>query len=185
MYAVILIALVPTTLIVSNFLPSGLDLWLGFVTWRAISKVPNVFTGSLSIAGMPLFQTSDYWWNWNKVRCKFGLWVPTSATCTCGTLPESYPAARVVSVQDNPEWRRPRWCPYNSWLGQVYWSLTGLGMWREDACRVPWGDHQVWRQWASEVTWCVCSPSVSRTNSSRLLRPCQKYLLYYIFPPSP
>ena len=34
-------------------------------------------------------------------------------------LPDVDPAHRVVSVRDNPAWRRPRGRPRNSWLGQI------------------------------------------------------------------
>lgn len=36
--------------------------------------------------------------------------------------PHVDPTFRVVTVQDNPDWRRPRGRPNNSWSGQVDWS---------------------------------------------------------------
>lgn len=52
---------------------------------------------------------------------------------------EADSASRIVSVEDNPELRRPRGCPRNSWLRSGDWSLEGFGMGREDACRLAWG----------------------------------------------
>ncbi len=34
-------------------------------------------------------------------------------------LPDVDPAHRVLSVRDNPEWRRPTGRPRNSWLGKI------------------------------------------------------------------
>ena len=51
--------------------------------------------------------------------------------------PEANPAYRVVSVRDNPTWRRPRGRPQKSWLQQVDASCwESLGMGRELAWRV-------------------------------------------------
>lgn len=47
---------------------------------------------------------------------------------------------RIVSVQGNPEWRRLRGHPHNSWLGQVDRSCQeGLGMERVEAWRLARG----------------------------------------------
>ncbi len=51
--------------------------------------------------------------------------------------PEADPAHRVVSVRDNPEWRRPRERPRNSWLEQVNRSCQEiLGVRRGPAWRL-------------------------------------------------
>ena len=51
--------------------------------------------------------------------------------------PEADSAHRVVSVRNNPEWRRPRGRPQNSWLGQDAVSFQEvLGMGRDSAWRL-------------------------------------------------
>ena len=67
--------------------------------------------------------------------------------------PEADPACRVVSVRDNPTWRRPRGRPQNSWLRQVdasCWELLGIG--REPAWRLARRDRQEWRRRVGEAT---------------------------------
>ncbi len=62
-------------------------------------------------------------------------------------LPEVEPANRVLSVRDNPKWRRQRGWPHNSWLGKVDWSCWELlGMGRMVAWRLTWRDHHGWRR---------------------------------------
>ena len=61
-------------------------------------------------------------------------------------LPEADPAHRVLSVADNPGWRRPRGRPYLSWLGEVDESLRGLGMGRGPAWDLARGDRLEWRR---------------------------------------
>ena len=67
--------------------------------------------------------------------------------------PEADPACRVVSVRDNPTWRRPRGRPQNSWLRQVdasCWELLGIG--REPAWGLARRDRQEWRRRVGEAT---------------------------------
>ena len=59
--------------------------------------------------------------------------------------PEADHACRVVSVRDNPTWRRPRGRPQNSWLRQVDASCwESLGMRREPESRLARRDRQGW-----------------------------------------
>ena len=61
--------------------------------------------------------------------------------------PEADPAHRVVSVRDNPEWRRPRGRPRSSWLEQVGRSCEEiLGMGRGPAWRLARRDPPAWRR---------------------------------------
>ena len=67
--------------------------------------------------------------------------------------PEADPACRVISVRDDPTWRRPRGRPRNSWLRQVdasCWELFGTG--REPARRLARRDPQEWRHRVGEAT---------------------------------
>ena len=67
--------------------------------------------------------------------------------------PEADPACRVISVRDDPTWRRPRGRPRNSWLRQVdasCWELFGTG--REPARRLARRDPQGWRHRVGEAT---------------------------------
>ena len=76
-------------------------------------------------------------------------------------LPEIDPAHQAVSVEDNPEWRRPRGRPRNSWLRQVDESCDKLfGMCRSDAWVLSREDPRGWSQRVSEATRrCgVCPP---------------------------
>ena len=67
--------------------------------------------------------------------------------------PEADPAHRVVSVRDNPAWRRPRGRPHSSWLGQVAVSCREvLGMGRDPAWRLARGDPREWRRRVGEAT---------------------------------
>ena len=67
-------------------------------------------------------------------------------------LPEVDPAHRVVSERDNPEWRRPRGRPQNSWLRKVDESLGRLGLGRRAAWGLAGGDPRAWRQRVSAAT---------------------------------
>ena len=68
-------------------------------------------------------------------------------------FPEVDPAYRVVSVRDNPTWRRPRGRPQSSWLGQVDVSCRKLlGMGREPAWRLARGSRTDWRRRVGEAT---------------------------------
>ena len=67
-------------------------------------------------------------------------------------LPEVDPAHRVVSERDNPEWRRPRGRPQNSWLRKVDESCGLLGIGRVAAWRLARRDPRAWRQRVSAAT---------------------------------
>ena len=68
-------------------------------------------------------------------------------------LPDVDPAHRVLSVGDNPEWRRPRGRPRNSWLGKVDRSCREmLGMGRGLAWGLARRDRPGWRRRVSEAT---------------------------------
>ncbi len=68
-------------------------------------------------------------------------------------FPEADPAHQVVSARDNPEWRRPRGRPRNSWLEQVDRSCREmLGMGRGPAWRLAWRNPPVWRRRVGEAT---------------------------------
>ncbi len=63
------------------------------------------------------------------------------------------PAHRVLSVRDNPGWRRPKGRPRKSWLGRVdrsCWELLGMGR------MVAWGlarrDRPGWQRRVSDAT---------------------------------
>ena len=67
--------------------------------------------------------------------------------------PEVDPAHRVVSVRDNPEWRRPRGRPQGSWLEQVdgsCWDVLGIG--RVSAWRLARRDPLGWRRRVGAAT---------------------------------
>ncbi len=67
--------------------------------------------------------------------------------------PEADPAHQVVSVRDNPEWRRPRGRPRNSWLEQVdrlCQEILGMGR------GLAWSDPLVWCHRVGVVT---CPPA--------------------------
>ncbi len=68
-------------------------------------------------------------------------------------LPDVDPAHRVLSVRDNPGWRRPRGRPRNSWLGKVDRSCLEL---LEVGRMVAWGlarrDRPGWRCRVSDAT---------------------------------
>ena len=67
--------------------------------------------------------------------------------------PEADLAYRVVSVRDNPTWRRPRGRPQISWLRQVDASCwESLGMGREPAWRLARRDRHECRCRAGEAT---------------------------------
>ncbi len=58
-----------------------------------------------------------------------------------------------LSVRDNPEWRRPKGQPRNSWLGKIDRSCRDrLEMDRAAAWEFARGDRLGWRQLVSEVT---------------------------------
>ena len=68
-------------------------------------------------------------------------------------LPEVDPAHRVLSVRDNPEWRRPRGRPRNSWLGKIDRSCRELfGIGRMTAWGLARRDRPGWRRRVSEAT---------------------------------
>ena len=67
--------------------------------------------------------------------------------------PEVDPAHRVVSVRDNPEWRRPRGRPQGSWLEQIdgsCWDVLGIG--RVSAWRLARRDPLGWRRRVGAAT---------------------------------
>ena len=67
--------------------------------------------------------------------------------------PEVDPAHRVVSVRDNPVWRRPRGRPQLSWLGQVDESCQELlRMGRGPAWRLARRNPRVWRRRVGDAT---------------------------------
>ena len=76
-------------------------------------------------------------------------------------FPEVDPAYRVASVRDNPEWRRPRGRPRNSWLEQVdrsCWKLFGMG--RVTARGLARRNRREWSRRVSEAKLargCSCS----------------------------
>ncbi len=62
-------------------------------------------------------------------------------------------AHRVLSVRDNPEWRRPIGRPRNSWPGRIDRSCRDrLGMDRTAAWEFALGDRLGWRRLVSEAT---------------------------------
>ena len=68
-------------------------------------------------------------------------------------FPEIDPAHRVISAGDNPEWRRPRGRPRNSWLGKVDRSCREMfGMGRAAAWGLARRDRPGWRRRVSEAT---------------------------------
>ncbi len=68
-------------------------------------------------------------------------------------LPDVDPAHRVLSVRDNPEWRRLRERPRNSWLGKNDRSCWDrLGMDRAAAWEFARGNRLGWRRLVSEAT---------------------------------
>ncbi len=68
-------------------------------------------------------------------------------------LPDVDPAHRVLSVRDNPEWRRRRGRPRNSWLGKVdRLCRDRLGIDRAAAWEFARGDPLGWRRLVSEAT---------------------------------
>ena len=68
-------------------------------------------------------------------------------------FPEVDPAHRVLSVRDNPVWRRPRGRPRSSWLGQVDASCCEeLGMRRGPAWRLARVNPREWRRRVGEAT---------------------------------
>ncbi len=68
-------------------------------------------------------------------------------------LPDVDPAHTVLSVRDNPGWRRPRGRPRNSWLGKVDGSCREL---LEMGRMVAWGlarrDRHGWSRRVSDAT---------------------------------
>ena len=67
--------------------------------------------------------------------------------------PEADPAYWVVSVRDNPTWRRPRGRPQNSWLWQVdAFCWESLGMGKEPAWRLVRRDRHEWRRRVGAAT---------------------------------
>lgn len=69
-------------------------------------------------------------------------------------LPDVDPAHRVVSVQDNPEWRRTRGRPHSSWVRQVDRSCMPGGTWMDMAAawELAQGDRRECRRRVSEAT---------------------------------
>ncbi len=68
-------------------------------------------------------------------------------------LPDVDLAHRVLSVRDNPEWRRPMGRPRNSWLGKIDRSCQGrLGMDRAAAWEFARRDRLGWRRLVNEAT---------------------------------
>ncbi len=68
-------------------------------------------------------------------------------------LPDVDPAHRVLSVRDNPRWRRPRGRPRKSWLGKVDRSCRELlRMGRMVAWGIARRDHPGWRHRVSDAT---------------------------------
>ena len=62
-------------------------------------------------------------------------------------LPEADPSHQVLSLTDNPGWRRPRGRPHRSWLGQIDESCRELlNMGRGPAWRLARGNPQEWRR---------------------------------------
>ncbi len=68
-------------------------------------------------------------------------------------LPDVDPAHRFLSLRDNPEWRRPRRRPRNSWLGKIDRSCRDrLGTDRAAAWELARGDRLGWRRLVSKAT---------------------------------
>ncbi len=68
-------------------------------------------------------------------------------------LPDVDPANRVLSVRDNPEWRRPSGRPRNSWLGKIDRSCRDrFGMDRAAAWEFARGDRLGWRRLVCKAT---------------------------------
>ena len=68
-------------------------------------------------------------------------------------LPDVDPTHRVLSVRDNPEWRRPAGRPRDSWLRRVDHSCRGVfGMRRAEAWEFARRDRPGFRQRVSEAT---------------------------------
>ncbi len=143
--------------------------------------VTGVYTGSWGIAGMTvsnqrlLRETDSTPVTWTVRQRKIRLYGHVAR------YPEADPAHRVVSVRDNPEWRRPRGPPRNSWLEQVDRSCREiLGMGRWPAWRLALRDPPVWRRRVGEATYiftyiykilCVVLSSGSdRSNQSNQTR---------------
>ncbi len=91
------------------------------VTWRgvSISFVPSAFAGSWGTTGMILS---------NQRLLHETEWRPVTTIVRerqlrlyghVARLPDVDPAHKVLSVRDNPGWRRPMGRPRNSWLGKV------------------------------------------------------------------
>lgn len=71
-------------------------------------------------------------------------------------LPRSQPCSLVVSVKDNPEWRRQRGCPQSSWIEQVNrFSHEVLRMGRGSAWRFAWRNSWIW---LCRVGKAMCPP---------------------------
>ncbi len=69
-------------------------------------------------------------------------------------LPDIDPAHRVFSIRDNPEWRRPRGRPRNSWLGKLGQNRScqdRLGMDRAAAWEFVLVDRLEWRRLVSDA----------------------------------
>lgn len=68
-------------------------------------------------------------------------------------FPDVDPTHRVLSTRDNPEWRRPRGRPRNSWLRKVDHTCREVfGMGRADAWEFARGDRPGYRRRVSEAT---------------------------------
>ncbi len=124
-------------------------------TWRGglMPLVINVYAGLWGIAGKTLCQTGDYSVRLMRhVTCivrqrQLRLYVHVAR------LSEVDPAHRDVSVRDNPEWRRPRGRPRNSWVEQVDRSCRKvLGLGRGPVWRLARRDPRAWRRRVGEAT---------------------------------
>ena len=66
---------------------------------------------------------------------------------TLGYIPQDDPAHQVVSIRDNPGWRRPVGQPRKSWLGQIDQTCCEeLEMGLVPAWRLATGDPHGWKQ---------------------------------------
>ncbi len=128
------------------------------VTWRGVSMslVRNAFAGSWGSAGMIVsnqrlrHETESRPVTSIVREHQLGLYGHVAR------LPDVDPGHRVLSVRDNPRWRRQRGRPRNSWLGKVDQSCRELlGMGRMGAWVLARRDRPGWR---GQVSDAMCPP---------------------------
>ena len=109
--------------------------WTPICRGESMSLVINAFAVSLEWLCV---KSATAPWDWIKAYYHHSPPTSTPAIWACGTVALCYPeadcACRVVSVRDNPGWRRPRGRPTKFMGGATWCFLLGVSWYGKGAC---------------------------------------------------